>query len=242
MKELSFLIFTSLLLIYSCKHQDTAPGPISGAAVVPIEKEIDLDRFEEEILAFEKEDSINGVPQDEILFVGSSSIRLWSSLKEDMAPYPVLNRGFGGSTIPEVIHYSERIVFKYNPRLIVFYCGENDIAAKSTPLQVFRSYKSFVGMVQEKLPQTKIIFISMKPSMRRWAFQNKITKGNEMIRTLSDAQPMLEYVDVKVSMLTPEGIPDTSIFVVDSLHMNARGYERWTSLIRPLVEQNYTLQ
>lgn len=230
-----------LISILACKNESTSP-PISGAAMTGMQNSIDLDRFEKEILAFEKQDSINGIPKDEILFVGSSSIRMWKSLTEDMSPYPVLNRGFGGSTIPEVLAYGERIVYKYNPRLIFFYCGENDINDGTSPLKVFRNFKEFAGDVNERLPNTKIVFISMKPSMRRWSKFEKTEKGNQMIKSFCSSIPNLDYVDVGEVMLTETGIPDTSIFIQDSLHMNAAGYERWTTLIRPLVEKHYTLQ
>src|SRR4051795_13598187 len=123
-------------------------------------------RFESEIAAFEKWDHQNAVPQNCILFVGSSSIRFWQTA-DAFPELPVINRGFGGSTIPDVNHFADRIVFKYKPRSIVFYAGDNDIAAGHSPGKVFADYEIFANSVHERLPDTKLIYLAIKPSPLR---------------------------------------------------------------------------
>ncbi len=195
-----------------------------------------LQRFEGEIRAFERRDSLRPPAPGGVLFVGSSSIRLWASLEEDMAPLPVLNRGFGGSTLPEELHYAGRIVFPYQPALIVLYCGENDIQAGDLPEVVFQNFKRLVALCRERLPATPIVYLSMKPSPSRWEKWPAFEKGNAMIRRFADSQPGVHFVDVSSVMLR-DGRPDGSIFLPDSLHMNAEGYRRWTEVLKPVLLQ-----
>jgi len=195
-----------------------------------------LQRFEPEIRAFERADSLHPPAQGGVLFLGSSSIRLWESLEEDMAPLPVLNRGFGGSTLPEVLHYAERIVFPYRPALIVLYCGENDIQGGDLPEVVFQNFKRFVALCRERLPETPVVYLAMKPSPSRWAKWPAFEKGNAMIRRFAESQPGVHYLDLSPLMLR-QGRPDGGIFLPDSLHLNAEGYRRWTQVLQPFLLQ-----
>lgn len=199
--------------------------------------ELDIDRFEKDIEAFEKTDMMSRYSGDMALFVGSSSIRFWNSLANDMAPHPVLNRGFGGSTLHEVNHYFDRIVAKYSPKQIFLYCGENDIAMTYTVQETFDEFVEFIGKCKKQLPDSEIIFLSMKPSPSRWNLWNDYTEANTLIKNLCVLSKKLHYVDISEVMLKENGMPDESIFVQDNLHMNAEGYERWTSVLRPVVDE-----
>ncbi|MBN1362511.1 MAG: hypothetical protein JW993_18080 [Sedimentisphaerales bacterium] len=128
----------------------------------------DPNRFAGEIEAFAQWDSKNAIPADPILFVGSSSIRLWKT-HESFPELPIVNRGFGGAHISDVVHFADRIVLPYAPRLIVFYAGDNDVAAGKSASRVLCDYRRFVELVHAKLPETRIIFISIKPSSSRWS-------------------------------------------------------------------------
>ena len=192
-----------------------------------------VDRFESAILNMEKEDSTRTIMEDEIIFVGSSSIRLWHSLLTDMLPLRVVNRGFGGSTIPEVTYYAHRIILPNKPPFIVFYCGENDINDGYSPEEVFSAFQKFDNIVHESLPKTKILFLSMKPSPDRWDLWDKFKKGNQLIENYCKSKPHLYYFDTSESLLTAEGKPDSTVFIEDGLHMNALGYEKWTNQLKP---------
>ena len=245
MKNQFLVILFSLgfAILMSCNSADSqadATPPTPAPAANSQSDNIQLDRFEKVIQSYEADDKENPIKEGGIVFTGSSSIRLWKSLKEDMKPLPVHNRGFGGSTIPEVIHYADRIVFPYQPEIIVFYCGENDIAAGANPKEVFESYKTFVSTMEEKLPNTKLIFLAMKPSVARWKLWEKYQEGNQMIKAYTDQKDHLFYLAVDKPMLGSEGIVDSTIFVKDMLHMNAKGYERWTKVVRPFLEEQYS--
>lgn len=199
-------------------------------------------RFESEIKNFEAADKKNGYLKNSIVFTGSSSIRMWSTLAEDMAGFRVVNRGFGGATIPEVLQYADRYLFQHEPQVIVFYCGENDISEGASPKTVYGNFKSFVELVAKKSPKTKIIYISMKPSPARWHLWEKYKTGDEMIKQFIDQNDQLEFMDSSISMLDESGQPDKTIFIMDRLHMNKKGYIGWTKQLLPIlknVSQDY---
>src|SRR5262245_52826070 len=162
------------------KAPSKAPAPPSAATT---KKPAGPERFESEIAAFEKWDHQNAVPKDCILFVGSSTIRLWQTA-DAFPDLPVINRGFGGSTIPDVNYFADRIVFKYKPRTIVFYAGDNDIAAGHSPEKVFANYQKFSDSVHEQLPNTKLIYLAIKPSPLRWKMWPQAQVVNSRVKEL----------------------------------------------------------
>jgi len=196
-------------------------------------------RFESEIKSFEAQDKQNGYFKNCILFTGSSSIRKWTSLSQDMKDLPVLNRGFGGSTIPEVLYYANRYIFQQAPQIIVFYCGENDIAAGDNPKTVFNNFKLFVNLINSKLPQTKIIYLSMKPSIARWNLWYKFQACDQMIKKYIDTQSKISYINSSLSMLKNDGTLKTDIFIEDGLHMNKKGYRGWTQQLIPILKNGF---
>jgi len=191
--------------------------------------------FEDEIARFEAADSVSPPSRNAVLFVGSSSIRVWPNLKADFPNTEVLQRGFGGSNLSQVIHYAPRIVLPYCPRLIVLYAGDNDIAEGRTPEQVLIDFKAFVSLVRRPMPKTRIVFIAIKPSTSRVALLDKMRSANALVRQYVDSDPSLTYVDVFAPMLGPTGLPRDELFQSDLLHMNARGYALWRDLLQPVV-------
>ena len=144
-----------------------------------------LDKFESTIVNYEHEDKSNGYQEDAILFTGSSSIRRWNSMQEDFSPTPVLNRGFGGSTIPEVTYYADRIILPHKPKIIVFYCGENDLAKDEAESKLaLKNFKAFAKYMNKNLPDTKVYFVSIKPSIRRWHYWPKMAHANAAFQCL----------------------------------------------------------
>jgi hypothetical protein len=166
-------------------------GGLSAAGDQPADP--DPNRFAEEIKAFQEWDSKNAVPAEPVLFVGSSTIRMWRT-HDSFPDLPVINRGFGGSHIADVIHFADRIVLPYKPRVIVFYAGDNDIAAGKSAQRVFEDYRKLVGVVQAKLPATRMIFLAIKPSESRWSFWPESMKANELIRSFCRKDSRLSFV------------------------------------------------
>lgn len=193
-------------------------------------------RWESEIAAFAAADRTHSPPRNAVLFVGSSSIRLWKTLAQDFSGTPVINRGFGGSQISDSVYYADRIVRPFSPRLIVFYAGGNDLNAGKTPDEVFRDYRAFVTKVHAALPQTRIAFISTAPNPARWRLVNEMKRLNELVAQHTQKNPQLIFIDVFHRMLGPDGQPLPDIYAADKLHLNAQGYRLWTEIIRPRVE------
>lgn len=185
---------------------------------------------------FEDWDRKNSWLEDAVLFVGSSSIRMWPT-RESFEGTKVINRGFGGSQISEVNYFAERIVLKYRPRLIVFYAGDNDVAKGRSAKTVLEDYRKFVKIVQGKLPQTGIIYVGIKPSGSRWKLWPVMAEANTMIRDMCDKDGRLVYFDSATPLLDEGGKPDDKLFLGDKLHLNKEGYKKWTKALRPLIDK-----
>jgi lysophospholipase L1-like esterase len=196
---------------------------------------IAVDRSESEIRAFEAADRASPTPTGGIVFFGSSSIRLWRSLESDFPGLPVLNRGFGGSTLPEAIHYLARAVFPHRPRTIVLYEGDNDLTFNWGPTQVADDYRSFVRAVRDSLPSTRIVFISLKPSPSRWHLVDQQREANRLVREIVARDTLQTFVDVFTPMLGANGRPRPELFIADSLHMTPAGYAIWRAQVAPVL-------
>ncbi len=197
--------------------------------------------WESNIQEFEKQDINLPPPTGAILFIGSSSIKFWSTLSEDMKPLPVINRGFGGAKVADVIHFLPRIVFAYKPKVVVFYAGDNDISMgkKQSAEEVLTNYESFVYMLHNQLPNTKIYFISIKPSVNRWQYWQEMDKANQLIQAFSNKNEKLGFIDISSSMLNAVSEPRDDILIWDGIHMNDEGYKIWTSIVKPILEKHY---
>jgi lysophospholipase L1-like esterase len=198
-----------------------------------------LDRFEQTIQQFELEDDSTGYRSEAVLFTGSSSIRMWHHLADDMAPLPVLNRGFGGSTLPEVLHYAARIILPHQPETIVLYAGENDLTEPGIKAKdVVKRFKAFAQLVQEKLPDTQVFYLSIKPSVARWHLWPEMAKANKKLQRWMNNRDQFTYVDVASTMLDQTGNVKEDIFIADHLHMNEKGYALWQAKLKPLLVEH----
>lgn len=195
------------------------------------------ERWAKDIAAYVQADQAHPPAKHGIVFVGSSSIALWQTLHADFPGLPVIGRGFGGSQIGDSVHYADQIVLPYEPRVVVLYSGENDLAEKRTPESVAEQFRAFVQKVQAANPQTCILYISMKPSPSRWALKDAMIRGNELIAAQCAADPRLTFVDVWPVMLGADGKPREELFIGDKLHLNAAGYAAWTKLLTPLLQE-----
>jgi lysophospholipase L1-like esterase len=192
----------------------------------------DPSRFENDILAFEDWDRKNAHAHGAVLFVGSSSIRMWPTA-ESFAGLPVINRGFGGSHISDVNYFAERIVLKYKPQTIVFYAGDNDIEAGKPPQQVFNDFQAFATLVHQRLPETRIVYLPIKPSIARWSKWRQMQAVNSRVDRLAQNDTRIVYVDTATPMLDDDGKPRGELFLDDGLHLNGAGYKEWTEILAP---------
>ncbi|MBI3414333.1 MAG: hypothetical protein HY043_03275 [Verrucomicrobia bacterium] len=193
----------------------------------------DATQFEPDIQAFEQNDKTNPPPANAILFIGSSSIRLWKTLAQDFPDHRVINRGFGGSQISDSVLFAERVVIPYRPRMIVFYAGGNDLNAGKAPTEVFGDWQNFVHKVQAKLPATRIAYISSAPNPARWAQVEQVKELNNLIAAYQKQDSRRAFIDVFSQMLGADGRPRPEIFSDDRLHMNPEGYRLWTQIVKP---------
>lgn len=194
--------------------------------------------FAEDIAAFKKKDSISFPGTGKILFVGSSSFTKWTDVQQYFPAYPIINRGFGGSTLLDVTRYEKEIIFPYKPKQVVMYCGENDIANDTTVTakMVFKRFKQLYKDIQHAAGPVPFIYISMKPSPSRWHLRKKMIKGNMLIKHFLEKKGShIIFLNVWDAMLGADGKPKEEIFVDDKLHMNSKGYTIWQKLIEPYL-------
>ncbi|MBS0188055.1 MAG: hypothetical protein JSS51_08295 [Planctomycetes bacterium] len=194
--------------------------------------------YEPEIRAFESADKVHAPASGSVLFIGSSSIRMWKTLEADMSPVPVLNRGFGGSQTRDVNAVFDRIVLPYKPSIIVYYCGDNDLGTDNTDSRAAADgFIAFAERAHRTLPRVRIFYVAIKPSLARWKNWPAMEAANAIVRAYCEKTPDTAYLDVATPMLTEQKTPDPTLFLGDGLHMNAKGYAIWTAVVRPPVEQ-----
>lgn len=189
-------------------------------------------RWEKAIAAFESEDEANPPNKGQVLFVGSSSTRLWN-LSESFPDIAAINRGFGGSEVADTLHFADRIVLPYEPRTIVLYAGDNDISRGKSAETVHADFLKLVAKVHETLPKTRIVFVAIKPSIKRWALVGEMRKTNSLIRESTKKDSRMTFVDIDTPMIGDDGKPRPELFVKDGLHLSKAGYAVWNALVKP---------
>lgn len=208
---------------------------LTGFALLLISGIASAQPFATDIALFKKQDSIHFPPANAILFIGSSSFTKWTDIQTYFPAYPIINRGFGGSSLPDVIRYEKDIIFPYQPKQIVIYCGENDIAAADsvTAEMVLERFITLFTDMRKVWPRIPLLYISLKPSPARWAMRERMQQTNQLIKKYLRKKKHTIFIDVWNSMLGPDGLPMADIFIADKLHMNAKGYAIWQGLIEP---------
>ncbi|MEA3451299.1 MAG: GDSL-type esterase/lipase family protein [Bacteroidota bacterium] len=196
-----------------------------------------ITRFQKEIDRFKIQDSLNPPKENSILFVGSSSIRKWKTLESDFHSIPVINRGFGGSTFPELIYYSEELIFKYKPRTVLIYEGDNDQYFLN-PSDILKNACYLEKIIHKRLPKTKVFFISVKPSPARRNKNNGMILTNSFLKNYAEHNKKTYYIDVWNPMFNKNGKINGDIFSHDSLHLNNEGYKIWTKIIKTAIMDN----
>jgi len=214
------IVLLSHCSLYSQDSTKTDPDPL---------------RFEKQIQAFIDWDKKNSFPQKAVLFAGSSSIRLWPT-HEDFPEIPIINRGFGGAHISDMLYYFDQTIKKYQPVIIVFYCGDNDIADGKSPGRVYNDFLKFISKMKDYLPATKLMYLPIKPSYSRLEFWPQMQKANRLIEQFIEKNTNLSYVDTATPLLSSDEQPKQFLFKSDSLHLNQKGYQIWRSVLnQPLL-------
>ena len=205
-----------------------SPGvtPTAAGAVEP---------FGEQIAAFEAFDKVNPPKPGAVLFVGSSTLKRWLTIAKYFPEVSVLNRGFGGARMSDVLNYADRIVIPCKARHILVVAGDNDLAGKATPEDVLRDFKAFVAKVHAAQPETVISFISIKPSPHRERIASKTAEANRIVQEYVKTDPKLGYVDITGTLLGADGQPDATLYEADGLHLNEEGYKRYAVPIKARV-------
>ncbi|MFK7819451.1 MAG: GDSL-type esterase/lipase family protein [Planctomycetaceae bacterium] len=194
--------------------------------------------FASAINAFERADA-KGLPKPGgVVFVGSSSIRMWKTLNEDFPDTNNVHRGFGGSQLIDSIVYVDRLITKYAPSKVVVYAGDNDVGAGKNAERVLQDFKTLVTSIHKRLPDAQIGFIAIKPSRARWKLWSEMAKANKLVAEFAKGDPKLTYFDIATPMLANSGggMPAADWFIQDGLHMTPKGYAAWTKVIRPWVD------
>lgn len=203
--------------------------PLTGAEPNKFQK--DWDRFR-------AQDQDTPPPQEMILGFGSSSIRLWTTFAADLAPLPVLNRAFGGATTKDTVQAVPVIVTPYRPKVILYYCGDNDLPTPAIPPDVpVQGFKDFVAAVRQDLPEVRIVYLAIKPSIKRIECLPNQKLANAAIAELCAKDPKLTFVDVASVLMGADGKPDPACYVKDNLHLSPEGYRRWTAVVKPVLEK-----
>lgn len=175
------------------------------------------------------------VPDHAIIFTGSSSVRMWKTLGDDFPGKPVLNRGFGGSQMSDLLYYLDRLVLQDRPKQVFIYEGDNDISAGKSPKEILRDFRKGYRRIRKALPDTDIVLISPKPSIARWELRGQYEALNALLEKFARRKKNLRFADVWTPMLNESGQPKTDIFIQDNLHMNAKGYAIWKEVVDDLI-------
>jgi lysophospholipase L1-like esterase len=223
------VLLSIALLLAACASQaqstggDAAPSPAYLAAQV---------RWRAELSAFDAADRQQWPGDGGVVFVGSSTIRFWTRLAQDFPQLPVvINRGFGGSTMADCSFFARELVLRYKPRHVLVYAGDNDLAEGRTPIQVLESFAQFANAVREVLPETRISYISIKPSPSREKLLPKVREANDIVAAYLRRLPNSDYIDVFTPMMGADGRPRGELFLRDQLHLNDEGYRLWRAVI-----------
>ena len=227
------LLFSCLT---GCATQGVQPTG-TGDVATPASAESPV-RFETEIVAFEAADRARPPVPGGIVFVGSSSFRMWADLAQAFPGLHVVNRGFGGSTLPEVLRAAPRIVLPHRPATVALYAGDNDLEEGRTPAQVLADYRAFAALLRASVPEVRIVVVSIKPSPARWLLAGAAREANALLAAEIARDPRARFVDVFTPMLGVDGLPRPELYTEDRLHMTPAGYAIWRAALAPVLAED----
>ena len=202
------------------------------------------EKWNKDIVQFEQQDKDEQDQDNAILFTGSSSIRLWSTLKDDLAPYPVIQRGFGGSKFSDLAVYIKEIVYPHQFRALVIF-EANDITGNvddKTPKEVARLFRYIVRTVRKKYPEKPVFVIEITPTKSRWAVWTQIKQTNKLLQQSCSKMDKTYFIETAASYLNENGEPREELFIQDNLHQNREGYKIWGDLVHKKLDQILMIQ
>lgn len=238
MKGTDTLIAARLALLLAGLMAGLSVLGVAAASAQAVERRAYADpaRFDAAMSAFAAADSLAPPPRGAIVCTGSSSMGGWHKrIAADLAPLTVIPRGFGGSNYYDVLHHADRVILKYEPRAVLLYEGDNDVAAGISAAQIHETFQALVARLRGRLPELRIYVIGAKPSLARWSKWPQMQQANALIQAACDADPALTYIDVSAGMLQADGTPRPEIFKSDKLHMNDLGYDAWAASVAPVL-------
>jgi lysophospholipase L1-like esterase len=242
--RLTLLLLLATTVVTSERARAQAAGepaarPVASQAFVAVPRPaLSAERFkkwEKEIAAFEEADRRDPPKKGGVLFIGSSTIKRWTTLAQDFPDHHVINRGFGGSQIADSTHFADRIIFPYAPSKVFLRAGGNDLHAGLTPVQVAQDFAEFVQVVHDRLPNTEVLYVPVNPAPARWGEADKNRELNRLIRSMALSMPFVGYVDAEGFTVSTTGKPRVELFVEDQLHLNADGYKLLADEVRPYL-------
>ncbi|RZK60180.1 MAG: G-D-S-L family lipolytic protein [Pedobacter sp.] len=192
--------------------------------------------FSKDIQSFKKKDSIDFPPKKAVLFIGSSTFTKWTNVQTYFPNHTIINRGFGGSSLPDLIYFVKDIVYPYKPKQVVIYCGENDFTGGATAQVVADRVKQLFDLIREKYPKVQLTYISIKPSPSREKYWTEMKLANKLIADLISKTKRADYINTFDAMFNADGTIMKEIFLSDNLHMNAKGYAIWAPIIEPYLK------
>lgn len=194
-------------------------------------------RFQKEVVTMIEDASANPLPQEGIVFVGSSIFRLWETLEQDMAPLPVLNQAVSGSRTWEVLHHAGQLVLPHKPRIVVYYCGSNDINAGEEAAGIAERFRLFAQLVRERLPDTRIFFVSISRAPQKREKWHVVDEANRLVEAYCASRPGMGFIDVNPALFDREGMPRAELYLEDQLHFTPAAYQEFARIIKPVLER-----
>jgi lysophospholipase L1-like esterase len=196
--------------------------------------------WEPAVRALEEADRLRPPAPGGVVFTGSSSIRRWKTLEADLAPVPVLNRGFGGCHMAHVAHFARRLVISYRPRAVVVYAGENDLGwlSPKTPARVLADFRRLMGTLREELPAPRVYFLALKLSPFRRGRWPALREANALVEQYARETGGVSFVDTAAAMYDARGRPRPGLYRWDGLHLTRRGYTLWASILRAVLARD----
>ncbi|HEX4945957.1 MAG TPA: GDSL-type esterase/lipase family protein [Blastocatellia bacterium] len=226
-----------LLLFALCVTTPTLAQQSNPISVPPLATPV---RFADAINAFLAEDKTNPPPKDAILFIGSSIFRNWKNLKDHMAPLPVFNRAFGGSRTSDILYYMDKVVLPYEPRIIVYYCGSNDVNAGEKAVAIVDRFQQFVARVRIRLPKTQIYYVSINRAPQKKERWDVVDTANKMIQDYCARNKAMGFIDVNTALFDKDGKPRQELYLPDNLHFKDAAYDEFTAIIKPIITKAWT--
>jgi lysophospholipase L1-like esterase len=193
-------------------------------------------KYEKAVASYEAKDQESPPADGGIMCIGSSTFTRWKTLTEDLAPLPVYNRAFGGSRTGDQLARFAQVVPPYAPKVIVYYCGSNDLKSGDEPAAIFDRFRQFSERVRRTLPNTHLIYVTATRSPDRVARWGRVDHYNGLVRSLCESTPRHTFIDINPALVDTNGAPRLDLYRSDKLHFHPQAYVEFARVIRPVLE------